>query len=66
MDARDQDGSRVKRKCPTVSGSFRKYWVPYFGVLIIRILLFRILYYIRVPYFRKPPYEATVFAKVIM
>ena len=26
-------------------GSFRKLWVPYFGVLIIRILLFRVLYW---------------------
>ena len=26
------------------SGSFRKLGVPYFGVLIIRILLFRVLY----------------------
>ena len=34
-------------------GSFRKLGVPYFGVLIIRIRLFR--YYIRVPYFRKLP-----------
>ena len=25
-------------------GSFRKFGVPYFGVLIIRILLFRVLY----------------------
>ena len=25
-------------------GSFRKLGVPYFGVLIIRILLFRVLY----------------------
>ena len=30
--------------------SFRKSGVPYFGVLIIR-------YYIRVPYFRKLPYN---------
>ena len=29
--------------------SFRKYGVPYFGVLIIRTLLFRVLY------FRQPP-----------
>ena len=35
-------------------GSFRKFGVPYFGVLIIRILLFRVLY-IGVPYFRKLP-----------
>ena len=27
-----------------LSGSFRKLGVPYFGVLIIRILLFRVLY----------------------
>ena len=26
-------------------GSFRKFGLPYFGVLIIRILLFRVLYY---------------------
>ena len=25
-------------------GSFRQWGVPYFGVLIIRILLFRVLY----------------------
>ena len=35
------------------SGSFRKLVVPYFGVLIIRILLFRVLYL--GPYFRKLP-----------
>ena len=29
---------------PTQNGSFRKLGVPYFGVLIIRILLFRVLY----------------------
>ena len=29
---------------PNPSGSFRKLGVPYFGVLIIRILLFRVLY----------------------
>ena len=27
-----------------LGGSFRKLGVPYFGVLIIRILLFRVLY----------------------
>ena len=32
--------------------------LPSFGVLIIRILLFR--HYIRVPYFRKPPYGSGV------
>ena len=35
-------------------GSFRKLGVPYFGVLIIRILRFRV--HIKVPYFRKLPY----------
>ena len=25
-------------------GTFRKFGVPYFGVLLIRILLFRVLY----------------------
>ena len=35
------------------TGSFRKLGVPYFGVLIIRILLLE--NYIRVPYFRKLP-----------
>ena len=30
-------------KCST-RGSFRKFGVPYFGVLIIRFLLFRVLY----------------------
>ena len=29
---------------PSLNGSFRKLGVPYFGVLIIRILLFRVLY----------------------
>ena len=38
-----------------VYGSFRKLGDPYFGVLIIRILVFRVLYQ-RVPYFRKLPY----------
>ena len=36
------------------SGSCRNLGVPYFGVLIIRILLFRVDY-IGVPYFRKLP-----------
>ena len=35
-------------------GVSEKKGVPYFGVLIIRILLFG--YYIRVPYFRKAPH----------
>ena len=35
-------------------GSVQKEGVPYVGVLMIRILLFRVL--IQVPYFRKPPY----------
>ena len=35
-------------------GSFRKLGVPYFGILIIRILLFRVPQY-NVPYFRKLP-----------
>ena len=34
---------------------FPKIRAPYFGVLIIRILLFRVLYW--GPYFRKPPYR---------
>ena len=34
-----------------------KIRVPYFGVLIIRILLFRGLYW-GVPYFRKRPYQS--------
>ena len=34
-----------------ICGSFRKYGLPYFGVLIIRILLFGVL---RGSYFRKP------------
>ena len=38
------------------NGSFRKLGVPFFGVLIIRILLFRA--YIKVPYFRKLPNQA--------
>ena len=28
----------------SLCGSFRKWGVPYFGVLIMRILLFRVLY----------------------
>ena len=35
-------------------GIFPKLGVPYLGVLIIRILLFRVIYL--GPYFRKPPY----------
>ena len=35
-------------------GTFRKLGVPYVGVLIIRILLFRVLYYIRPPIFGNP------------
>ena len=35
--------------------SFRKLGVPYFGVLIKRILLFGVLYW--VPYFRKLPFQ---------
>ena len=35
----------------------KKIGVPYLGVLLTRILLFRVIYYyIRVPYFRKLPY----------
>ena len=34
--------------------SFRKFGVPYFGVLVIRILYYSGCY-IRVPYFRKLP-----------
>ena len=34
-------------------GSFRKFGVPYFGVLIIRILLFRVVY--QVPLFSETP-----------
>ena len=48
--------SRVTIRQIRTYGSFRKFGVPYFGVLIIRILLFR--YYIRVPYFRKLQYES--------
>ena len=43
-------------QCVFAYESFRKYGVPYFGALIIRTLLFRVLYYIRVPYFRKFPH----------
>ena len=36
----------------------KKIGVPYLGVLLTRILLFRVIYYyIRVPYFRKLPYN---------
>ena len=38
-------------------GSFRKLGVPYFGVLTIRS--YYLGYYIRVPYFRKPPFRAS-------
>ena len=38
------------------SGSFREFGVPYLGVVIIRILLFRVL--IRVSYFWKLPNPA--------
>ena len=31
-------------QAPGLYGSFRKLRVPYFGVLVIRILLFRVLY----------------------
>ena len=31
-------------RCAALDGSFRKFGVPYFGVLIIRILGFRVLY----------------------
>ena len=34
---------------------FRKLGVPYFGVLVIRILLFRVLY-LGFPHFRELPY----------
>ena len=37
---------------PTSYGSFRKLGVPYFGVLTIRILLFRVLYW-------GPPFSET-------
>ena len=42
-------------------GSFRKLGVPYFGVPIIRILLFRanLGYYIRASYSRKLPYQSS-------
>ena len=45
----DQGAEPSRNDC----GSFRKLGVPYLGVLILRILLFR--YYIRVPYSRKLP-----------
>ena len=38
-------------------GSFRKLGLPYFGVLILRILLFNLGYCTRVPYFRKLHYR---------
>ena len=47
----DDDGQGQWEDDP--HGSFWKLGVPYFGVLIIRILLFRMLYW--VPYFRKLP-----------
>ena len=46
----------------TVQG-FRAFGVPYFGVLIVRILLF-FGYYIRVPYSRKPSVEKVIPNKV--
>ena len=42
------------------NGSFRKLGVPYFGVLIIRILLFRVLY--RGPLFSETP-KSSISAK---
>ena len=36
--------SRIAGPFGSEKGSFRKLGVPYFGVLIIRILLFRVLY----------------------
>ena len=50
MELRGFKVIQMLEKCvlPTGSlidfGSFRKLGVPYFGVLIIRILLFRVLY----------------------
>ena len=33
---------------------FRTFGVPYFGVLIIRVLLFRVLHYVGSPIFGNP------------
>ena len=46
------DAPQLRQGLPPC-GSFRKLGVPYFGVLMIRILLFRVLYL--GPYFRKLP-----------
>ena len=43
----------------TPNGSFRKLGVPYFGVLIIRILLFRVLYSQILSYTTLKPDEAS-------
>ena len=40
----DQGSGVSVLKVHHLSGSFRKLGVPYLGVLIIRILLFRVLY----------------------
>ena len=47
---------------PVLNGSFRKYGVPYFGVLIIRILLFRVLY--QGPLFSETPKSSTLSRQV--
>ena len=39
----------------TAMRDFPKIKVPYFGVPIIRILLFRVITILESPYFRKPP-----------
>ena len=66
-------GSQVlKADCCMVKSTWvwdlglRKLGVPYSGLLIIRILLFRVQYYmIRVPYFRKLPFGLPAFSRRI-
>ena len=41
---REQEIRNIRQPGRHSSGSFRELGVPYFGVLIIRILLFRVLY----------------------
>ena len=45
-------------------GTFRKKEVPYFGVLIIRILLFRVLY--QAPLFSETPNDFRLCAREVV
>ena len=56
-------GSQLSSSSPlamlTLELGVSEIGVPYLGVLVIRILLFSLGYYIRVPDFRKLPIEPT-------